>query len=109
MDLGFILRLASSEAIARCSHKEKILDEWQISAYGPFRMRLDFLPRPGQLDLPTLWIHGQDDDLVGRKEMQAAAAATGGRLETIPDAGHLATLDQPEYFADLAAEFLGQQ
>lgn len=101
-----ILRLATAEVIAKCRHRERVLDDWQLGAYGPFGMRLDFLPRLGDLDVPTLWLLGQNDELVGAGEMQAAAAASGGKLETIPDAGHLATLDQPQYFAALAAEFL---
>jgi len=100
------LRLATAEASAKYRHRERVLDDWQLGAYGPCRMRLDFLPRMGDLDVPTLWLVGQNDELVGAGEMQAAAAASGGRLETIPDAGHMATLDQPQYFAALVGEFL---
>ncbi|WP_158300442.1 hypothetical protein [Arthrobacter crystallopoietes] len=52
----------------------------------------DFLPRLGDLDVPTLWLLGQNDELLGAGEMQAAAAVS------IPD--------QPQYFAALAGKFL---
>jgi hypothetical protein len=49
-----ILCLATAEADAKYRHGERVLDDWQLGAYGPFRMRLDFLPRLGDLDVPTL-------------------------------------------------------
>ncbi len=36
------LRLATAEASAKYRHRERVLDDWQLGAYGPCRMRLDF-------------------------------------------------------------------
>lgn len=101
-----ILLLTDEEVIAMCRHRESVLADWQLNSYGPCRMCLNFLPRLGDLDVPTLWLLGQNDELLDAGEMQAAAAASGGRLENIEDAGHMAALDQPQDFAALAGKFL---
>lgn len=101
-----IILLTDEEVIAKCRHRESVLAGWQFSAYGPCRMCLNFLPRLGDLDVPTLWLLGQNDELLDAGEMQAAAAASGGRLENIEDAGYMAALDQPQDFAALAGKFL---
>ena len=42
------MRLAEAEVEARgrVIHGEHALDDWQIAAYGPWRMPLDFTPSP---------------------------------------------------------------
>ena len=37
---------AEVEARGRVIHGERALDDWQIAAYGPWRMPLDFTPSP---------------------------------------------------------------
>ncbi len=68
-----------------------------------YRLRPE-LPR---LSMPTLLIWG-DKDSFGpptlAKEM--AQAIPNGRAEVVPDAGHLAWLDQPETVAGLISNFL---
>ncbi|KAI0005813.1 Alpha/Beta hydrolase protein [Xylariaceae sp. FL0662B] len=94
-DFETIVSLAIEEAQAKQAHGEAALDDWQIHSYGPFAMRLDFLPDLPKLAVPTLWVRGDRDPLVGHEEMTAAAAATpGSRFVTIPDAGHIVTYDQ---------------
>ncbi|MEV0699027.1 alpha/beta hydrolase [Saccharopolyspora sp. NPDC050389] len=108
-DFDRIVELARAEAQAKSRHREKALDDWQILAYGPFGMRLDFLPELGRLEVPSLWLRGADDQLVGDREVrQAAAAAPGGRLAVISGAGHLLPLDQPAEFHRLTADFLAE-
>ncbi|MEV0081455.1 alpha/beta fold hydrolase [Saccharopolyspora sp. NPDC050642] len=104
-----IVELARAEVQAKARHREKALDDWQILAYGPFGMRLDFLPELGRLAVPSLWLRGSDDALVGDREVrQAAAAAPGGRVAVVSGAGHLLPLDRPGEFHRLIAEFLAE-
>ncbi|NUS93286.1 MAG: alpha/beta hydrolase [Nocardia sp.] len=106
-DFDIILDLVQAEARAKARYGEPALDDWMVDAYGPRRMRLDYLTELDRLTVPSLWIRGQNDPLVGHPELAAAAAAApGGRLVTIPDAGHIVTYDQPAEFFRLADEFL---
>ena len=56
---------------------------------------------------PTLVVHGADDKLVTLEQAQATAGAiTGARLEVIPQAGHIAQLEQSERFNEILAHFV---
>ncbi|MGV0836267.1 alpha/beta fold hydrolase [Mycolicibacterium thermoresistibile] len=104
-----IIALAIEEARAKNRHGEKALDDWQIEAYGPRAMRLDHTPRLHRLTVPTLWVRGAEDRLVGDAELSAAHAATpDSRYVTIADAGHIVTYDQPVAFGALVRDFLGE-
>lgn len=106
-DLEDIVRLATEEARAKERHGEPALDDWQTRAYGPFAMRLNLLPDLPRLAVPTLWVRGDQDRLVGAAELTAAAAAApGSRLVTVADAGHIVTYDQPDELIRLARDFL---
>ncbi|WP_197320830.1 alpha/beta fold hydrolase [Saccharomonospora sp. NB11] len=95
------------EAYAKHAHGERALDDWQIESYGPFAMRLDLLPELPRLAVPTLWVRGDRDPLVGHAEMAAAAeAAPNSRLVTMADAGHIVTYDRPTEFTALTRDFL---
>ncbi|MCF6390823.1 alpha/beta hydrolase [Mycobacterium sp. MBM] len=99
---------AVAEARAKSRHREKVLDDWQIYAYGPGAMRLDLTPELAALTVPTLWVRGDDDRLVGADELAAARAQTpGARAVTIAGAGHIVTYDQPEEFVAVVQRFLG--
>jgi len=103
-----IVELATAEARAKAEHREPALDDWQTRSYGPFAMRLDHLPALPGLAVPTLWVRGESDPLVGHAELAAAEAAVpGSRLVTMPDAGHIVTYDQPDAFVRLVRDFLG--
>lgn len=109
-DFGRIVELCRAEAEAKAAHKEKSLDDWQIVAYGPRRMTLDFLPSLTRLETPALWLRGADDPLVKAAELaQAAATAPRSSAVTIAEAQHLSPLDQPERFLELVGEFLAAQ
>lgn len=101
-----ILTQTRAEAKAKAAHRERILDDWMIEAYGPLRMRLNYLPALPGLRVRSLWIRGEQDPLVGRAEVAAAAAAARAPVVTIPDAGHVVTLDQPADVARVARRFL---
>ncbi|MFI5718228.1 alpha/beta fold hydrolase [Nocardia sp. NPDC051750] len=106
-DFDTILDLVQAEAGAKARYGEPALDDWMADAYGPWRMRLDYLTELDRLEVPSLWMRGENDPLVGHSELAAAAAAApGGRLVTIPDAGHIVTYDQPAEFFRSADAFL---
>jgi pimeloyl-ACP methyl ester carboxylesterase len=103
-----ILELVRSEAHAKAVYGEPALDDWMVDAYGPWRMRLNYLTELAGLQVPSLWMRGEHDTLVGHTELTAAAtAAPGGELATIPGAGHIVTYDQPAEFVRVAEDFLG--
>lgn len=102
-----LVAVGVEEARAKHAHGEGALDDWQIDAYGPFPMRVDHLPDLSRMQVPTLWVRGDRDRLVGHAEMAAAEAATpGSRLVTMRDAGHVVTDDRPEALTVLVQEFL---
>ncbi len=106
-DFETIVELVTAEAVAKAKYREPALDDWMTRAYGPRAMRLDLLPELSELTVPTLWVRGDRDPLVGETELSAAAAATpNGRMVTIPGAGHIVTYDRPEEFGRLARDFL---
>jgi 3-oxoadipate enol-lactonase len=76
--------------------------------YGDFLAgaRFDGRALPERIRVPTLVIHGADDKLVTLAQAQATASAiAGARLEVIPQAGHMAQLEQAERFNELVAGF----
>lgn len=106
-DLDAIVALAVEEARAKAAHGEPALDDWMTRAYGPFAMVVDRIPDLPRLRVPTLWVRGDDDPLVGHAELSAAAdAAPGSRLVTIRDAGHIVTYDRPDETSRLVRDFL---
>lgn len=71
-------------------------------AVRPDRTRV--LPR---LDVPVLILVGEEDELTPPAEAQAMEREVrGGELVTIPEAGHLASLERPETFNEALAGFL---
>lgn len=106
-DFDAIIAAAVREARAKHRYGEKALDDWQIAAYGPTAMRLNLLPELPRLSVPTLWVRGAEDPLVGIAELATAhAAAPNSRLVTIAGAGHIVTYDRPDEFTRLVREFL---
>ncbi len=106
-DFESIIEFATEEARAKAAHREPALDDWMRRSYGPLAMRLNHLPQLPGLTVPTLWVRGDQDPLVGHRELAAAAeAAPDSRLVTMEDAGHIVTYDQPDAFSELARDFL---
>ncbi len=69
--------------------------------------RPDSTPTLGQIHLPTLILHGADDQIIPLQEAQAMQAAIpGARLEVIPDGGHLLNLENPAAFNQAVRSFL---
>lgn len=60
-------------------------------------VRLDVTSWLPQIDVPTLVVCGVDDEISRPEEMEAIAAAMpNARFACIPDAGHMAPLENPE-------------
>ncbi|WP_049557102.1 alpha/beta fold hydrolase [Nonomuraea sp. SBT364] len=106
-DFAEVMALTEAEARARAAHGEAVLDDWQITAYGPRRMRLNHSSRLHGLSVPSLWVHGDRDTAVTEAVVRRAASlAPGGRFASVPGAGHLAPLDRPDVVSNLVLEFL---
>ena len=65
------------------------------------------LERMSELQTPTLVLVGAEDKATPpAKARRLAEAVPGARLEEIPGAGHLSTVEQPEAVSRLLLEFL---
>lgn len=81
--------------------------EGVVGALAAIRDRHDSVGDLPLFDLPTLIIHGAEDQLIPVSEAQLMAdELPDARLVVIPDAGHLPNLERPEAFGDAAREFL---
>ncbi|MBK8987767.1 MAG: alpha/beta fold hydrolase [Chloroflexi bacterium] len=81
--------------------------EGMIGALQAMKERPDSTPTLAQIDVPTLIIHGADDQLIPVAEAEAMAAAIdGAQLVVIPDAGHLPNLEQIDAFSDAVIDFI---
>ncbi len=69
--------------------------------------RPDLTPTLAEIELPTLILHGADDQLIPFREAEAMRdAIPNASLEILPDAGHLLNLEQPEQFNEAVRRFL---
>lgn len=59
-----------------------------------------------QVRAPTLVVVGEDERLVPGDAAEASQAIPGARLVSIPDAGHVVLIEQPEVGTAVIAEFL---
>ncbi len=78
-----------------------------VAALGAMRERPDSTALLGELDVPTLVIGGEEDDISSPEVMGAMAAKIpGARHVTMPQTGHLSNLEAPEKFNAALDEFL---
>jgi len=69
--------------------------------------RPDSRPTLGRISIPTLVIHGADDQIISAEETkQMQAQIQGAFLETVPAAGHLLNLEQPQIFNQAVRRFI---
>lgn len=69
---------------------------------------LDYLRRMSEAKVPVLYVGGSDDKGAAPDVMRAMAAATrGSAFHEVPDAAHIANMNQPEAFNAAIADFLG--
>lgn len=73
-----------------------------VGALQGMKTRPDSTPLLPQIQVPTLVIHGEDDQIIPPAEAALMAdSIPGSRLHIVPDAGHMPTLEQPETFNQL--------
>ncbi len=80
---------------------EKDMDDWQISAIAPFRLKWNLLEQVRAISCPTLWLRGAESKLVKQSEMERAVTlareqGAQAELKVIANAGHILPLEQPE-------------
>jgi 3-oxoadipate enol-lactonase len=78
-----------------------------IAALAALRDRSDATPTLGQIRVPTLVLVGRDDKLTPPALAQNLVnGIRGAKLATIPAAGHLSNMEQPDIFNDALRSFL---
>jgi 3-oxoadipate enol-lactonase len=78
-----------------------------VAALGAMRERPDSRPLLGKIDVPTLVVGGEEDDISSPEVMGAMAAEIpGARHLTIPNVAHLSNLEAPEKFNAALGDFL---
>jgi 3-oxoadipate enol-lactonase len=79
-----------------------------VAALGAMRERPDSTPLLGKIEVPTLVIGGEEDGISSPEVMGAMAQKIpNSRHVTLPRAGHLSNLENPEAFNTALREFLG--
>jgi pimeloyl-ACP methyl ester carboxylesterase len=78
-----------------------------VGALEGMKQRPDSTPLLGNINVPTLILHGEDDQLIPAQDAQEMhAAIADSSLNLISNAGHLLNLEQPEKFNHLVREFV---
>jgi len=81
--------------------------EGMIGALTAMKERADSTPLLAEITVPTLIIHGEEDQIIPISEAEAMLEAIeDAELTIIADAGHLPNLEQPEPFNDAIMDFL---
>lgn len=78
-----------------------------VSALMGMKERPDSTATLEAINVPTLIIHGQDDQIIPLQEAKAMhAAIQNSQLEIIPESGHLPNLEQADLFNQSVRRFL---
>ena len=78
-----------------------------VGALEGMKQRPDSTPMLGKIDVPTLILHGEDDQLIPAQEAQEMhTAIADSSLHLVSNAGHLLNLEQPEKFNQAIREFM---
>lgn len=81
--------------------------EGMVGALMAMKERADSTSMLAEIDVPTLIIHGAEDQIIPLSEARAMREAIpDAELVVIPEAGHLANLEQPEDFNAAVWDFL---
>jgi 3-oxoadipate enol-lactonase len=112
---GMAGRLLSSQTL---EHRPELVTEVQeiimetsvdgtVAALRGMKSRPDSTSTLAQIELPTLVVHGQADQIIPLEEAKLMAEAiSGSQFEVIPDAGHMPNLEQPERFNQILGNFI---
>lgn len=78
-----------------------------VGALRALRDRPDSTPTLAEIKVPTLILHGPDDQLINLGEAEKMRDGIGGaRLQVLPDSGHLLNLEQPALFNAAVRDFI---
>lgn len=81
--------------------------EGTIAAAGALAHRPDSTPLLAEIAVPTLVIHGKDDQIIPvESARKMAQAIPDWQLSIVPRAGHLSNLENPEFFNQALQTFL---
>jgi 3-oxoadipate enol-lactonase len=81
--------------------------EGAVGALQAMRDRPDSVPTLAEIEVPTLIIHGADDQLIPPSEAELMhKAIKGSKLVLIDGAAHLPNLEKPDEFNDAVIDFL---
>jgi pimeloyl-ACP methyl ester carboxylesterase len=93
--------------LARKRRSDSAVLEWQRREVAWKGLRTNYVNRLPEIAVPTLILHGDDDQLLPVAMAERAHhLIPNSRLEIIPDCGHLAPLEQPEAVNRALCEFL---
>jgi pimeloyl-ACP methyl ester carboxylesterase len=78
-----------------------------VNDLAAIKNRPDSTPLLSEIDVPTLILHGEDDQLIPPKEAESMhAAIKASKLQLIHEAGHLLNMEQSRIFNDAVRNFL---
>jgi 3-oxoadipate enol-lactonase len=81
--------------------------EGMVAALRGMKSRPDSTTTLEQIGVPTLILHGADDQLIPLSESKAMQAGIpNSQLEVIPDSGHLLNLEQSQLFNQAVEKFI---
>jgi 3-oxoadipate enol-lactonase len=81
-----------------------------VGALAGMKTRSDSTAMLNEIEVPTLIIHGEDDQLIPVQEAQIMhTAITSSEMAILSDAGHLVNLEQPPWFNQVVFDFIKHQ
>jgi pimeloyl-ACP methyl ester carboxylesterase len=81
-------------------------DEEKVAVVEALRDRPDDRAALASFPGPVLVVVGDEDPMISVEGARTLAGSARGRIEVVPGAGHLVSLDQPERFNEILAGFL---
>ena len=80
---------------------------WDVGEYAD-GIRTDYTDRLADLAPPTLFVHGEADEVVPVAWAERAARLAGVDCEVVADAGHLVPRERPDAFLAAVRPFLDE-
>jgi pimeloyl-ACP methyl ester carboxylesterase len=79
----------------------------QRSEFRWHGLRTNYLNRLSEIKVPTLIVHGQQDEIAPVKWAERAhTLMKNSKIEVIPECGHLPPIEKPDLFNPLIRDFL---
>jgi len=86
---------------------EQTSPEGMVSALQGMMERPDSIDMLGEINVPTLIVHGLDDQIIPISDSEAMhTGIPNSQLEVIPEAGHLMNLEQERKFNEVVTGFI---